>query len=82
MTEFAERAELPEMEIAQAEVYLVRVRAGARSKPSAKTFDQLRLEAHTSVSDPRDVVEGVIRRSGHGHHLRCCVSSIATLSKQ
>ena len=52
LTGLAERAELPETEIAQVEEYLVRVWAGARSKPSAKTFDQLRLQIHTSVSVP------------------------------
>ena len=38
LTDFAERAELQETEIAQVEEYLVRVlAAGARSNPSAKT---------------------------------------------
>ena len=32
------------------EEYLVRVLAGARSKPKATTFGQLRLQVHTSVS--------------------------------
>ena len=48
MTEFAEREELPEKESAQVEEYLVW--AGARSKPSAKTFDQLRFDVHINAS--------------------------------
>ena len=52
LTEFAERAELPETEFAQVEEYHVQVWAGARSKASAKTFDQLRLEVHTNASAP------------------------------
>ena len=58
------------MEIAKGEEYLVRVCVGARSKPSAETFNQLHLEAHTRVSDPSDVMEGVIRLNAHVHHLR------------
>ena len=52
LTEFAERAELPEMEIAQVEEYFVRVWAGARYKPSANIIDQLRLEVHPNASIP------------------------------
>ena len=51
LNDFAERADLQETDIAQEEEHLVRVRAaGARSNPSAKTFDRLRLEVHTSDS--------------------------------
>ncbi|MES9879867.1 MAG: hypothetical protein ABW185_03200 [Sedimenticola sp.] len=38
LDEFAERDELQEKEISQVEEYLVRVWAGARSQPSAKTL--------------------------------------------
>ncbi len=38
LDEFAERDELKEKEISQVEEYLVRVWAGARSQPSAKTL--------------------------------------------
>ncbi|MES9880567.1 MAG: hypothetical protein ABW185_06755 [Sedimenticola sp.] len=69
---FAERDELQEKEISHVEEYLVRVWAGARSKPTAKTFDQLRLEVHINASTPTamtnmpptsSVVRGHITRS-------------------
>ena len=52
LTQFAERNVLPETDIAKMEEYLVRVWAVARAKPQAKTFDQLLLYVHTSVSAP------------------------------
>lgn len=43
---FGETPVLSEADLYQAEQYLVNVWAGARSKPTATTFDQLRLEVH------------------------------------
>ena len=39
------------------EEYLGKVWAGARSKPSAKTFGQLRLQVHSSVSAPIVIIK-------------------------
>ena len=72
LASFAEKEELLEGDIAQAEEYLVQLWTGARSKPSAKTFDQLCLEVHLNASTPvamsnmpptSSVVQGHITRA-------------------
>ena len=50
--DFGERAELQTDDIAKAEEYLVQVWDGARSKPKAKTFDQLRLDVQVNAFTP------------------------------
>ena len=46
LSSFGESPVLSEADLHQAEQYLVHVWAGARSKPTATTFDQLRLDIH------------------------------------
>ena len=46
LSSFGESPVLSEADLHQVEQYLIRVWAGARSKPTATTFDQLRLDIH------------------------------------
>ena len=45
------------MTVAQVKEYLLRSWAGARSKPYAKTFDQLHLKVHISVSAHNAIIK-------------------------
>ena len=71
LTGFGERPELGHDDISQAEEYLVQVWSGARSKPNAKTFDELRLHVHlnaptftaiTNMPPTSSVIRGHIRQ--------------------
>ena len=62
LTEFDDRAELPETVIAQVEEYLLLGWAGARSKPQATTFDLLHLQVHTRVLAPSAITKMPLHR--------------------
>ncbi len=70
LSSFGEYPVLSEAELHQAELYLVRVWAGATSKTTATTFDQLRLDVHRhsvvgleGLPPTSSVIRGHLKRS-------------------
>ena len=81
---FGEANTLSEQDTAQAEKYLVRVWAGARSTTTAETFDHLRVESYSSASAGIDappptssVIRGHIQRGAFLVHRACQLLAIA-----
>lgn len=78
LTNFGETVILSEQDAGQAEKYLVKVWAGARSTTTAETFDQLRVVNYTSASAGIDalpptssVIRGHIHRGAFFVHRAC-----------